>query len=119
MHAACLAIIERSALVTTVFSVVGKQILHVRPDFRARVDTQDGSPPTIGNLVQLAAVYGRRRRGLLGPVDVGLRLCLRAVHHGEHENPDPERLTPVFVGNQFVLYRIEHSQVADAGRSTK
>ena len=31
VHAACLAMIERSALVTTAFTVVGKQILHVRP----------------------------------------------------------------------------------------
>ena len=45
VHAACLAIIERSALVTTAFTVVGKQILHVRPDYRARVDTEDGTPP--------------------------------------------------------------------------
>ena len=45
VHAACLAIIERSALVTTVFTVVGKQVLHVRADYRDRVDTQDGSPP--------------------------------------------------------------------------
>jgi hypothetical protein len=42
VHAACIAIIERSALVTTVFTVVGKQILHVRDDYRVRVDTTDG-----------------------------------------------------------------------------
>ena len=45
VHAACLAIIERSALVTTAFTVFGKQILHVRPEYRARVDTEDGTPP--------------------------------------------------------------------------
>ena len=33
VHAACLAIIERSALVTTAFTVVGKQILHVRENY--------------------------------------------------------------------------------------
>jgi len=27
---------------TTVFTVVGKQVLHVRADYRDRVDTQDG-----------------------------------------------------------------------------
>ena len=32
VHAACLAIIERSALVTTAFTVEGKQILRVRPE---------------------------------------------------------------------------------------
>ena len=50
VHAACLAIIERSALVTTAFTVVGKQILHVKPEFRRLVDTQDGTPPTIERL---------------------------------------------------------------------
>ena len=33
VHAACLAIIERSALVTTAFTVVGKQILRVKEPF--------------------------------------------------------------------------------------
>ena len=37
----------------------------------------------------------------------------------DHENPDPERLTRLFAGDKFVLYRIEHSQVADASRSAK
>ncbi|MGD0026091.1 MAG: hypothetical protein ABSC37_15985, partial [Xanthobacteraceae bacterium] len=45
VHADCIAIIERSALVTTAFTVVGKQVLHARPDYRDRVDTVDGTPP--------------------------------------------------------------------------
>ncbi len=32
VHADCFAIIERSALVTTAFTVVGKQIMHARPN---------------------------------------------------------------------------------------
>jgi hypothetical protein len=36
-----------------------------------------------------------------------------------HENPDPARLTPVFAGDKFMLYRIENAQVADAARSTR
>ena len=38
VHAACIATIERSALVTTVFTVEGKQVLHVRPEFRDYAD---------------------------------------------------------------------------------
>jgi len=119
VHAACLAIIERSALVTTVFSVVGKQILHVRPDFRARVDTQDGSPPTISNLVQLAAYSDAGAGDYWGRWTSDYDYVYVLFTTPSYENPDPERLTPVFVGNQFVLYRIEHSQVADAGKSAK
>src|SRR5580704_8537940 len=54
VHAACFAIIERSALVTTAFTVVGKQIMHARPEYRPRVDTADGTPPMIAELVRLA-----------------------------------------------------------------
>src|SRR5436309_2855030 len=50
-HAACLAIIERSALVTTAFTVLGKQVMHVRRDYRDRVDTEDGTPPSIRQLL--------------------------------------------------------------------
>src|SRR5262249_33957834 len=52
VHAACLAMIERSALVTTAFTVVGKQILSVKEPYRARVDSEDGTPPSVGQLLQ-------------------------------------------------------------------
>jgi hypothetical protein len=118
VHAACLAVIERSALVTTVFTVVGKQVLHVRADYRDRVDTQDGSPPTIQNLLRVADLdssgddYWRR-----WTTDYDYLYVL--FTDGRHENPDPARLAPVFAGQKFMLYRIENTQVADAGKSTR
>ena len=66
VHAACFAIIERSALVTTAFTVVGKQIMHARPEYRARVDTVDGTPPMINELVQPGAQRGRPERTITG-----------------------------------------------------
>jgi hypothetical protein len=119
VHAACLAVIERSALVTTVFSVVGKQVLHVRPEFRARVDTQDGSPPTINNLVELAAYSDAGTGDYWGQWTSDYDYVYVLFTTPGYRNPDPERLTPVFQGSQFVLYRIEHAQVADAGKSAK
>jgi hypothetical protein len=113
VHAACLAVIERSALVTTVFTVVGKQILHVRADFRDRVDTQDGSPPTVENLLRVADRddphddYWRR-----WTTDYDYVYVLFTDAH--YKNPDPARLTPLFTGDQFMLYRIENAQIADA-----
>ena len=80
VHAACLAIIERSALVTTAFTVVGKQILHVRPEYRARVDTEDGTPPMIDELVEQAEHPDAQNDQLLVALDVRLRLPLRGVH---------------------------------------
>ena len=118
VHAACLAVIERSALVTTVFTVVGKQVLHVRADYRDRVDTQDGSPPTIENLVRVADSntsgddYWRRWTS-----DYDYLYVL--FTNARHENPDPARLTPIFRGERFMLYRIENAQIADAGTPAK
>jgi len=116
VHAACLAIIERSALVTTVFTVVGKQILHVRDRYRARVDTTDGTPPSVNSLLRIAEepndpdITAGYWKGWTSDYDYLYVLFTDA----EYENPDPARLTAVFAGERFMLYRI-HPQVADAG----
>jgi hypothetical protein len=113
VHAACLAVIERSALVTTVFTVTGKQILHVRADYHDRVDTQDGSPPTVENMLRVADRddshddYWRR-----WTTDYDYLYVL--FTDANYKNPDPARLTPVFAGEKFILYRIENAQIADA-----
>jgi hypothetical protein len=118
VHAACLAVIERSALVTTVFTVVGKQVLHVRTDYRDRVDTQDGSPPTIENLLRVSDHdasgddYWRR-----WTTDYDYLYVL--FTDARHENPDPARLTAIFAGEKFMLYRIENALIADAGRPAR
>jgi len=119
VHAACLAVIERSALVTTVFTVVGKQILHVRPDYRDRVDTQDGSPPLIGNLMQVADYADGKSEDYWSRWTSDYDYLYVLFTDARHENPDPARLTPIFVGEKFVLYRIENTEVADAGRMEK
>jgi hypothetical protein len=113
VHAACLAIIERSALVTTAFTVVGKQILHVRPDYRHLVDTHDGTPPTIEQLL-LAA---RPPNGLYDePDDSYWRLWPKNFDYlyvlftdDEADNPAPRFLTLVQNGTRFQLYRINHT----------
>jgi hypothetical protein len=113
VHAACLAVIERSALVTTVFTVIGKQVLHVRADFRDRVDTQDGSPPTVDTLLRVTdrdvsnEDYWRR-----WTTDYDYLYVL--FTDAPYKNPDPARLTPLFAGERFMLYRIENAQIADA-----
>jgi len=115
VHADCLAIIERSALVTTAFTVVGKQIMHARPDYRARVDTVDGTPPMINELVRLSknsdAMSENYWKRWTSDFDY---LYVLFVDPG-YENPDPVHLTPLFKGERFMLYRIDPSQIADAG----
>ena len=107
-HAPSLATIERSALVSTAFAVKGKQIMSVRPAFHDRVDTVDGEPPHVSQLV--ATNYVRE--------DDAPRQHFWDEWTSEHDflfvlhtepgtdNPDPDLLTPMHDGNGFQLYRI-------------
>jgi hypothetical protein len=119
MHADCIAVIERSALVTTEFTVLGKQILHARPAYRDRVDTEDGTPPMIGNLVQVADrptanedFYWRR-----WTADYDYLYVL--FTKPDFQNPDPAHLTELYAGDRFMLYRIERSQLTAATKPIK
>jgi hypothetical protein len=119
VHAACFAIIERSALVTTAFTVVGKQIMHARPEYRPRVDTVDGTPPMINELVRLARDEDAQSSHYWRRWTADYDYLYVLFVDGNFENPDPERLTTLFTGDRFVLYRIESSQVADVRKPVK
>jgi hypothetical protein len=119
VHAACFAIIERSALVTTAFTVVGKQIMHARPQYRARVDTVDGTPPMINELVRLARNDGAQSPNYWRRWTSDYDYLYVLFAESSHENPDPEHLTTLFTGDRFVLYRIEQSQIAAVGKTVK
>ena len=107
-HAPCLAMIERSALVSTAFTVAGKQIMSVRPAYHAQVDTVDGEPPRVSQLV--ATNYVRE--------DAAPRTHFWDEWVNEHDylfvlgteagtaNPDPEALSLVHDGHGFQVYRI-------------
>ena len=82
VHAPCLAMIERSALVTTAFTVEGKQVMQVRDDYRDRVDTRDGDPPTLAQVLLAAEKHLDDKIGLLARLGEQVRLRLRAVHRG-------------------------------------
>src|SRR6266480_1884636 len=118
-HAACLAIIERSALVTTAFTVLGKQVMHVRRDYRDRVDTEDGTPPSIRQLLSHTEPtdwdddppYWSR-----WTTDYDYLYILFTDR--DYANPDPTRLTPLFAGNRFVLYHIDGAQLARARKTS-
>jgi hypothetical protein len=97
--------------------VVGKQILHVRASYRGRVDTQDGSPPTIESLLRVSDHASQDDYWRRWTTDYDYLYVL--FTDGRHRNPDPARLTPVFAGEKFMLYRIENAQIADAGRPTR
>jgi hypothetical protein len=112
VHAACLAMIERSALVTTAFTVRGKQIMQVRHEYADRVDTEDGNPPSIEQLVvarehpeEVADKYWQKWQN-----DFDYVYVLFADE--DTVNPAPDLLKLVYEGDRFQLYRI--SKAADA-----
>jgi hypothetical protein len=113
-HAACLAIIERSALVTTLFTVVGKQILHVRADYRAQVDTEDGTPPSVRQLLQSEELTDGVQPGYWGRWTEDFDYLYVLFTDPAYKNPDPPQLTPIYSGAKFVLYRISGPHVVDA-----
>ena len=105
MHAACIATIERSSLVTTLFTVPGKQVLHVRANYQDYADTNDGTPPAVAQLI-LAAEHKT-------PDDPKFWLNWTQFDYlyvlfteEEAVNPDPERLRLVVDGDRFQLYKI-------------
>ena len=106
VHAACLAIIERSALVTTAFTVVGKQILHVREDYRARVDTEDGTPPSVRQLVQAVVESDEVQEEYWARWTLDFDYLYVLFTDPDYQNPDPAHLTPVYADKRFVLYQI-------------
>jgi len=108
VHAACFAIIERSALVTTAFTVKGKQILEVREPYRDRVDRIDGTPPSVAQLLQVVE-EGPPQDGTVNywnkwTTDYDYVYVL--FSDSGYENPDPTRLTTVYTGDRFALFRV-------------
>ena len=111
VHAACIAMIERSALVTTAFTVRGKQILHARPGYQNLVDTEDGTPPSIGELVMAAKRPTREDESEYWKSWVnGFDYLYVLFTNDDTPNPDPEHLTLVFEGERFQLYAINKAK---------
>jgi hypothetical protein len=105
VHAASIATIERSALVTTTFTVIGKQVLHARPDYKDYVDAQDGTPPQTSQLVVAAEHPGPNTpKFWINWTKFDYLYVL--FTEDEAPNPYPARLRLVADGDRFQLYRI-------------
>jgi hypothetical protein len=117
VHAACLAIIKRSALVTTAFTVLGKQVMHVRPYYRDRVDTEDGTPPSVKQLLQTASQIDGDEPPYWSHWSRDYDYLYVLFTDASYANPDPMQLEPLYAGDRFVLYRINGPQVAHAAEA--
>jgi hypothetical protein len=105
VHAACIATIEKSALVTTLFTVAGKQVVHARPEWRDYVDAQDGTPPQTAQLV-VAAEHPTPGMPAFWLNWTKFDYLYVLFTEDEAPNPDPSRLKLVADGDRFQLYRI-------------
>jgi hypothetical protein len=106
MHAATLAAVERSALVSTMFTVSGKHILKVRSRYRGSVETEDRIPPRadwLADATERAKTFGAAFWSRW-PRDFDYVYVLFARRRDP--NPDAARLAPVAQGEGFRLYRV-------------
>src|SRR5215471_5929938 len=109
VHAACIATIERSALVTTLFTVEGKQIIHVRPEYRDFADIHDGTPPSTAQLI-LAAERPLPDLPAFWLNWTKFDYIYILFTEDDAPNPDPSRLRLIADGDRFQLYRIIKTQ---------
>lgn len=117
-HAPCLAMIERSALVSTAFTVKGKQIMTVRPAFHDRVDTEDGEPPRVSQLVAASYVLDEDapRDHFWDKWTVEDDYVIVLYTEREADNPDPNNLDLVWDGRNFQLYKVKKDEGVGAAR---
>ena len=114
-HAPCLAMIERSALVTTAFTVEGKQVMHVRPAYRDQVDTADGDPPTLSQIVLAAEKHLNSKSAYWDGWDRRFDYVYVLFTEDEAINPAPDRLKLLNDGARFQLYKVIKPSLAQAG----
>jgi hypothetical protein len=111
-HAPNLAVIERSALVSRLFTVEGKQIVHANSSFHDHVDVEDGDTPTISQALitaktdvppNTAAHYWDDWE------DFYDYLIVLGTDPEDTNNPAPDILQLVHIGRGFDLYKIRHN----------
>jgi len=107
-HAACLAIIERSAFVANAFVFPGKQIMEVRPAYRQIAELVDGDLPTIEQLAAASTTTakpeGTGEYWRQWPKHFDYLYLMYTAR--DEANPFPQLLIPVYRGDRFTLFKI-------------
>lgn len=106
-HAACLAMIDRASLVSTAFSVQGKQVLTVQPNFRDRVDPHDGYPPTVSELLEAANRPVDAENGNFWDRWPERFDYIYVLYATDRDNPAPDHLSLLYQGSRFQLYKVK------------
>jgi hypothetical protein len=92
-------------MVTTAFTVAGKQVLHARPEYLDYVDTRDGTPPSTAQLI-VAADHPAPNTPKFWLNWTKFDYLYVLFTEDEAPNPDPSRLKLIADGDRFQLYRI-------------
>jgi hypothetical protein len=98
--------IERAALVTTAFTVEGKQVMQVRDRYRNRVDTRYGDPPTLAQVLLAAEKNLDDKKTYWHGWERNFDYVYVLFTEDEAANPSPERLKLVDDGARFQLYKV-------------
>lgn len=111
-HSPSIATIERSALVSTAFATRGKQIMRVLDPYARQVDTEDGEPPSISQLVATSYVRDEDapREHFWDRWTVEDDYVFLLYTEREADNPDPEALRLVHDGRGFQIYKVEKAR---------
>jgi hypothetical protein len=107
VHAASLATIERSAMVTTAFTVKGKHILHVRKAFEKYVETEDRLPPALRYFVQAADRASPDRPYFWDRWPLHYDYVYILFSSWSTRNPVPSHLDLIYGGKGFQLYQVK------------
>ena len=106
VHAASLATIERSALVTMLFTVRGKQIMHARKDYRKYVETEDHWPPSLPYVLQVTDGDKATTSYFWNDWPAHYDYVYVLFAAPGFRNPDRNHLGLAYSGDAFQLYRV-------------
>ena len=106
LHAASLATIERSALVSTAFVVSGKHVLQVREPYRRHVSLDDRVPPSADWLALAAGPKDETDKFYWSQWHLHFDYVYVLFTKPGRTNPDPEHLALAAEGPGFQLYRV-------------